>query len=202
MVSTSHLFDPNLLGDDLKADLPQGYVIRPLSQDDFSKGYVDLLSTLTTVGDVTEESFNATFQAMRRSNIYYITVIEDTAAERVVASGSLICELKFIHSCGKVGHVEDVVVAKDQQGKKLGATIIKQLMVLSQNLECYKTILDCSEANAPFYKKCGMIEKGVQMAIYFDKDGSNGADKKTSTSESSKETADEVITKGINGVKL
>lgn len=31
---------------------------------------------------------------------------------------------------------------------------------------CYKVILDCSEANAAFYEKCGLVRKEVQMVRY------------------------------------
>ena len=43
-----------------------------------------------------------------------------------------------IHSCGAVGHIEDIVVAKDQQGKKLGLHIIQTLDYLGQKIGCYK----------------------------------------------------------------
>ena len=32
-----------------------------------------------------------------------------------------------------------------------------------QEAGCYKVILDCSEANVPFYEKCGLERKEVQM---------------------------------------
>lgn len=35
---------------------------------------------------------------------YYIIVIENTQLNQIVASGSLILEKKFIHSCGQVRH--------------------------------------------------------------------------------------------------
>jgi len=31
---------------------------------------------------------------------------------------------------------------------------------------CYKIILDCSEDNAPFYEKCGLSRKEIQMVKY------------------------------------
>ncbi|KAJ1679258.1 Glucosamine-phosphate N-acetyltransferase-like protein [Spiromyces aspiralis] len=195
VTSISYLFDPVLLGDDARKLLPDNYVIRPLAQDDFSKGYTDLLAVLTTVGDVSEAMFNGkphgaglptyyhvshfnaanpcehtrvsslpattaaitprkdTFQSMLSSRNYYIVVVEDLAARRIVA------------------HIEDVVVAKDQQGKKLGSIIVNQLLDLAKALGCYKTILDCSPENAPFYNKLGLVEKGLQMARYYE-DGS------------------------------
>ena len=37
-----------------------------------------------------------------------------------------------------VGHIEDIAVAKDQQGKKLGLSIIQALDYLAEKVGCYK----------------------------------------------------------------
>ena len=56
-----NLYDPELLKplqcvQDL-SDKNETFYIRPLQSDDFSRGYVDLLKQLTSVGDVTETDF-------------------------------------------------------------------------------------------------------------------------------------------------
>jgi hypothetical protein len=43
-----------------------------------------------------------------------------------------------IHSLGSVGHIEDIAVAKDQQGKKLGLRIIQALDFMASKVGCYK----------------------------------------------------------------
>ena len=68
---------------------------------------------------------------------YYIIVVEDEK-QKVVGTGALVVERKFIHALGKVGHVEDIAVRKDQQGKKLGLRIIEALGGLAESLGCYK----------------------------------------------------------------
>lgn len=45
--------------------------------------------------------------------------------------------------------------------------LIEELVRYARCRGCYKVILDCSEANAPFYEKCGLQRKEVQMAQYF-----------------------------------
>ena len=55
-----------------------------------------------------------------------------------------------IHDLGLVGHIEDIAVKKDQQGKKLGLRIIQALDYIADQVGCYKTILDCSDANEGF----------------------------------------------------
>lgn len=43
-----------------------------------------------------------------------------------------------IHNLGLVGHIEDIAVAKDQQGKKLGLRIIQTLDGVAEAVGCYK----------------------------------------------------------------
>jgi glucosamine-phosphate N-acetyltransferase len=72
-----------------------------------------------------------------------------------------------IHNLGIVGHIEDIAVAKDQQGKKLGLRIIQALDYVAEKVGCYKSILDCSDANEGFYVKCGFKRAGLEMAHYY-----------------------------------
>jgi GNAT superfamily N-acetyltransferase len=58
---------------------------------------------------------------------------------------------------GQVGHIEDIAVAKDQQGKKLGLRIIQALDHVAEKVGCYKVCLFlpgdsfwCSSANVTF----------------------------------------------------
>jgi hypothetical protein len=39
---------------------------------------------------------------------------------------------------GVVGHIEDIAVAKEQQGKKLGLRIIQSLDYIAEQVGCYK----------------------------------------------------------------
>ena len=52
------------------------------------------------------------------------------------------------------------------QGKGLGKILINTLTSLSEQAGAYKTILDCSNDNVPFYKKCAYEVKGVEMSKY------------------------------------
>ena len=57
---------------------------------------------------------------------------------RIVGTGALVVERKFIHDLGLVGHIEDIAVARDQQGKKLGLRIIQALDFVAERVGCYK----------------------------------------------------------------
>ncbi|KAI5463981.1 acyl-CoA N-acyltransferase [Mariannaea sp. PMI_226] len=172
-MSTS-LFKSDLLSPEVAAALPEGYKLRALEKSDYDSGFLDCLRVLTTVGEFTSDDFDKQYDHMAAAGSYYIIIIEDTTrAERpVVATGALIVERKFIHSLGAVGHIEDIAVAKDQQGKKLGLRLIQALDFVAEKVGCYKSILDCSEANEGFYVKCGFRRAGLQMAHYYE--GSKG----------------------------
>ncbi|PLB38984.1 glucosamine 6-phosphate N-acetyltransferase [Aspergillus candidus] len=161
------LFSPTLISPQVTAELPQDYTIRPIRRSDFHRGYLDVLRVLTTVGDISEEQWNARFDWIcSRNDEYYLLVICDGEG-RVVGTGSLIVERKFIHSLGLVGHIEDIAVEKNQQGKRLGLRVIQALDYVAERVGCYKTILDCSEINEGFYIKCGFKRAGLEMAHYY-----------------------------------
>ncbi|KAB8231884.1 acyl-CoA N-acyltransferase [Aspergillus alliaceus] len=161
------LFSVSLISPEVVAALPEGYTIRPVRRSDYKRGFLDVLRVLTTVGDITEEQWNQRFDWISaRNDEYYLLVICDTA-DRVVGTGSLLVERKFIHSLGMVGHIEDIAVDQSQQGKKLGLRIIQALDYVAANVGCYKSILDCSEHNEGFYLKCGFKRAGLEMAHYY-----------------------------------
>lgn len=72
-----------------------------------------------------------------RNDEYYLLCITDSS-NAIVGTGALLVERKFIHQLGLVGHIEDIAVAKDQQGKKLGLRIIQALDFVAEKVGCYK----------------------------------------------------------------
>ncbi|KAJ5054857.1 uncharacterized protein L3040_001119 [Drepanopeziza brunnea f. sp. 'multigermtubi'] len=162
------LFGSELISPAIAASLPSSYTIRALRKSDYAIGFLDVLRVLTTVGDISQEAWNERYDWMsgQGKGGYYLLVIEDQG--RIVGTGALIVERKFIHNLGLVGHIEDIAVAKDQQGKKLGLKLIQALDFVAEKVGCYKCILDCSEANEGFYVKCGYKRAGLEMAHYYD----------------------------------
>jgi hypothetical protein len=45
----------------------------------------------------------------------------------------------------------------------LRCRLIDELVRVAKQQGCYKVILDCAESNIPFYEKCGLSRKEVQM---------------------------------------
>ena len=107
------------------------------------------------------------FDYMKKgADSFFPHVIVD-AQGQIAAAGTLFIERKFIRNCGRVGHVEDIVVSSRHRGKNLGRFLLQQLIELAQREGCYKIILDCEAEKVQFYEKCGFTEKGRQMALYF-----------------------------------
>ncbi|CDK28253.1 unnamed protein product [Kuraishia capsulata CBS 1993] len=147
--------------------IPAGYTIRPLMAADYDNGVLDCLKGLTTVGDVSRLHFEKLLAYWdARRDMYHNMVIVDNSG-LVVATGTLLVEYKLIHACGKVGHIEDISVNENQQGKKLGIALIRYLLQVAKDLGCYKTILDCSEHNVGFYEKCGLKVEGIEMGYRY-----------------------------------
>lgn len=139
-----------------------------MESGDYDKGFLQLLAQLTTVGDVSQDAFEGRLAELRANPDYHIAVAEDVSSGKLLGTATLIIERKFIHSCGKVGHIEDVVVDAATRGKNLGKQLIEALIEVCRQQGCYKVLLDCSEANQAFYEKCGLTRKEVQMVKYLN----------------------------------
>ena len=144
--------------------IDESLVIRLLEPTDYHKGFLHVLSQLTNVGDITEQQFLKRYEELLSTrDTYFVFVIEDLDKQQIVACATLIVELKFIHSCGAVGHIEDVVVSDQYRSKNLGVKLIEMCKTVSKERSCYKVILDCTEKVVPFYERCQFDKKGVLM---------------------------------------
>ena len=128
-------------------------IIRELEEKDFKNGFLTTLDVLRETSSMSEDKVLEIFK-MIKSNPEHIIIIAEIEG-RVIGSTTLLIEPKFIHQGGVVGHIEDVVVDKKFQGKKIGEKIITHVLEIAKNHGCYKTILDCSDSIKPFYEKLG-----------------------------------------------
>jgi len=164
------LFNPALIPTEVRSALHSDLHIRPLAIDDYQRGHLEVLKVLSKVSDPGFEAYKAHFKAMLvpspEAQAYYVISIVEKATDQVVATGTVFIEKKFLRGLGSVGHIEDIAVSKEMQGKKLGLRVINTLTSISENVGCYKTILNCSDDNIPFYEKCGFSKKEDEMAKY------------------------------------
>ena len=62
----------------------ESLLVRPLAREDFSRGFLQLLGQLTTVGDVSREAWDTRFDRMAAAGgVYMVTVIEDVGTGQV-----------------------------------------------------------------------------------------------------------------------
>merc|ERR1711862_771155 len=134
----------------------EGLKVRPLCLEDYDRGFLQLLGQLTSVGDISREQWQQRWEEMKNCNsTYYVIVIEDTtvAGGLIIGAASMVMERKFIHSCGSVGRLEDVVVSDVYRGKQLGKLAVK--------LGCYKVTLNCNDKMIKFYSSLGYKSEDV-----------------------------------------
>ena len=67
----------------------------------------------------------------------------------------------------RIGLIEDVVVSKKFRGKLVASSLVKQLILISKEKGCYKTILNTNSKTESFYEKLGFTKKDLQMEIRF-----------------------------------
>ncbi|XGW12314.1 hypothetical protein V3C99_013207 [Haemonchus contortus] len=172
--NSEYLFNPEVLSADLVGSVPNGFIVRPLKISDYDTGFLDVLSQLTVVGEISREDFENRFKSMKMCcpPSYYVVVIENLSDGRVVGAATLVVEWKFIHQAGCRGRVEDVVVDKEMRGKKMGGLLNKVLVALAKKLGVYKLSLECKDSLIPFYELYGYVkDDGNNFLVQrFDKD--------------------------------
>jgi glucosamine-phosphate N-acetyltransferase len=127
------------------------FVLRPLEQADFSRGFLETLEHLTVVGLTPDEAI----RIWRGRNAAGVRTVVAVEGEQVIGTASLILEHKFIHHGGIIGHIEDVAVHPAHQGKGAGSAVVRELVDLARQSGCYKVILSCTDQNMAFYTRLG-----------------------------------------------
>ena len=138
-------------------------IIRELEEEDLWNGFLVSLDSLKEASGIEKSKAKEIFEKINANPDHIIAVAELDG--KVVGSTTLLIESKFIHNGGSVGHIEDVVVNKKHQGKKIGEKIMKYLISISKNRGCYKTILDCTDDVIPFYEKLGFKQVGKELRL-------------------------------------
>ena len=128
-------------------------IIRELEEKDLFNGFLQSMDSLKPASNISKEKATEIYQKIKSNpnHLVYIAI----SGDKVVGSTTMLIEPKFIHEGGNVGHIEDVVVAREYQGRGIGEMLVQSLLELAKENNCYKTILDCSDDVKPFYEKIG-----------------------------------------------
>ncbi len=136
-------------------------LVRKITDSDLENGFLESLDSLRQVSNIDIKKAKSILQKITQNPDHIIFVAFD--GRRVIGATTLLIEQKFIHDGGKVGHIEDVVVSKDLQGKGVGEKIIQFVLDYAKKQGCYKTILDCDDKVKPFYEKIGFEAHSTGM---------------------------------------
>jgi len=135
--------------------------IRELEEKDLFNGFLESLDSLRKASDLSPKKAKEIFKKIKSDKNYkiYVAVLDS----KVVGTTTLFIEQKFIHDGGKVGHIEDVAVIKEYQGRGIGQKVVKALLEYAKKEGCYKTILDCTDDLVSFYEKTGFKRHSNSM---------------------------------------
>jgi glucosamine-phosphate N-acetyltransferase len=138
------------------------FSLRPLEQGDFTRGFLESLANLAPV-DLTSEEAIRIWRGRNAAGVRTVVAADETG--NVMGTASLILEHKFIHKGGTIGHIEDVAVHPDHEGKGVGSAVVRALIELARQSDCYKVILSCNDQNIAFYSKLGFRRHDNGMRI-------------------------------------
>jgi len=135
--------------------------IRKLQRKDLNNGFLLSLDSLRKSSHIKPKKANTIFDKISKNTDQIIYVAVENS--KIIGAASILIEQKFIHEGGKVGHIEDVVVRKEFQGKGIGQKIVNALIKYAEKHGCYKTILDCADDLIPFYENIGFKRHANSM---------------------------------------
>ena len=136
-------------------------IIREIEEDDLKNGFLETLDFLRNTGDLDKNKANEILKKIKQNPNHIIYVAIDN--KKIVGSTTLLIEQKFIHDGGLVGHIEDVVVRKDYEGKGIGIKLVTSMLERAKEKNCYKTILDCKDDVKQFYERIGFKRESNGM---------------------------------------
>lgn len=134
--------------------------IRELHITDYSE-YLRLINIFRETF-FTEEQFIEMLKIMKTNSIIIVLELEN----RLIGTGTILFENKFIHNISKIAHIEDICIDTEFRGKGYGTLLVNHLIEYSKTNGCYKVTLYCKEHLEKFYNSSGLIKNGIQMAVY------------------------------------
>lgn len=123
------------------------------------KDIFGILSELTNAPIIPYKNYIKILNNLNENHQIFV-YLEDNVTVGVI---TLLIEQKLIHNGKCVGHIEDLVVKKEYNGKRIAKKLINHCMGIAESKNCYKIILDCKEELESFYKKCNYNKQGICM---------------------------------------
>jgi glucosamine-phosphate N-acetyltransferase len=145
----------------------QDYKIKELTKDDLNndfKGFFTTLGNMKAVGNISLDKAKDILKKINLIDGHIFVAINNK--NKIIGTGTVLIEPKFISEGGIAAHIEDFATNKKYERNGIGRSIIKEIINYSKKRNCYKIILDCSEDNVNFYNKFGFEIKEHCMKLY------------------------------------
>tara|TARA_B100000446_G_scaffold164420_1_gene166069 strand:+ start:32 stop:469 length:438 start_codon:yes stop_codon:yes gene_type:complete len=136
-------------------------IIREIEENDLKQGFLESLDFLRKASNIDKNKAREILKKIKQNPNHIIRVAIDN--NKIVGSTTLLIEQKFIHDGGLVGHIEDVVVRKEYEGKGIGIKLVMSMLECAKEKNCYKTILDCKDDVKQFYERIGFKNESNGM---------------------------------------
>ena len=146
--------------------------IRELSYFDYKHKYVELLQQGFTIvpSDISIQAFTDFIGTLGENHKIFVIEKEMPENQETIIIGSITIwiEPKFIHSMGKVAHIEDLITHESYRGQHIATQLLDHCIEYAKQKACYKIVLNCDKQMERFYERKGFSCKGnEQMAVYF-----------------------------------
>lgn len=139
------------------SDSENDYEIRKLNKNDYDL-YIELINEYKKTSFTEEEFVDALTDIKKISEIW---VIEEDG--NIIATGTIIYEIKFSFNLAKIARIEDIYVKKESRNNNFGKIIMHHLMKQAKKNDCFKIVLEATPETSEFYLKCGYKQKNIQM---------------------------------------
>ncbi len=141
-------------------------IVRRLARGDLDSGFLESLDALRPASNMAKERAGEVFDEIGADPHYVVIVAERKG--RIIGTGTLLLERKFIHDGGRAAHIEDLAVHVDEQRAGVGAKIVERLIAEARQAGCYKVVLECAEDLVPFHEANGLSLHSVAMRKSLD----------------------------------
>jgi ribosomal protein S18 acetylase RimI-like enzyme len=98
-----------------------------------------------------------------QKNVYSITALYK---KKIIGFSAIFFFFKI--RGGIEGYINDVVVDKEYTRRKIGSKLVKKLIFLAKQKNCYKIVLQAKNS-INFYKSLGFVKAGSTMRILIKK---------------------------------
>ena len=122
------------------------------------ENYIKLINKFRQV-EHNYDKFLSTFNNIKENGDILICEIDN----KIIGTVTLMIESKFIHNYAKYGHIEDVFVDPEYQGKGIATKLIDLIINLAKSKNCLKCKLNCFSYLEKFYNKNNFKENGISM---------------------------------------